>query len=99
MGWNWHGSPNFLKKKISESGIHIYWKTLDRFLLNFKRIFEMTIKILEKCMFRNGCYPTSIFVIKTKNQAINQSLVTIISQSTGLFELMGVGEYLLFRQY
>ena len=39
--------PQFFEKKISESGIHIYWKTLDRFLLNFKRIFKMTIKILE----------------------------------------------------
>jgi len=54
--------PQFFEKKISESGIHIYWKTLDRFLLNFKRIFEMTIKILEKCMFRNGCYPTKWFL-------------------------------------
>ena len=39
--------PQFFEKKISESGIHIYWKTLDRFLLNFKLIFKMTIKILE----------------------------------------------------
>ena len=51
--------PQFFEKKISESGIHIYWKTLDWFLLNFKHIFKMTIKILEKCMYRNVCYPTN----------------------------------------
>ena len=31
--------------KISESGIHIYWKTLDGFLLNFKRIFETACSV------------------------------------------------------
>ena len=57
--------PQFFEKKISESGIHMYWKPLDRFLLNFKHIFKMTIKILEKCMFRNVCYPTiKIYLIK-----------------------------------
>ena len=52
----------FEKKKISESGIYIYWKTMDRFLLNSKHIFKMTNKILETCMIRNACYP-AIYLI------------------------------------
>ena len=37
--------PQFFEKKISESGIHIYWKTLDSFLLIFKRIFETACSV------------------------------------------------------